>query len=157
MRLVRIDRNNWEKVAGLTTNADGMPTLHEEFLASNAYSLLQARFEGGWDTRAIEEDGEIVGFTMYGFNCTDGFYEICRLMIDRRFQGRGFGRRALRLITDEMKKIPGIREIYISAEPENGRALRLYRSEGFTDTGSFLEGETLLVMRIPADVRRDRD
>lgn len=148
MRLVEINSSNWDEIVMLTTNDSGMPTLHEKFLASNAYSILQSRFEKGWNVRGIENEGRLVGFTMYGYNFEDQFYEICRLMIDRRFQGKGYGRKALRLIIEEMKKINGIREIYISAEPENKRALDLYRSEGFSDTGRFLAGERLLVMEL---------
>ena len=149
MKLVPIDRDNWEEAVLLSTNADGMPTLEEEFVASNAYSILQSQYEEGWTIRGIEEGGHLIGFTMYGFNSAEHFYEICRLMIDRRFQGKGFGRKALRLIIDEMKTIDGIRKIYISAEPENTRALCLYFSEGFTDTGDLLEGEKLLVLNLP--------
>ena len=147
MRLIPIDSGNWEEAASLTTNPGGMPTLHERFLASNAYSMLQARYEKGWNIRGIEEDGRMIGFAMYGYNFADRFYEICRLMIDRRFQGRGLGRQALRLILEEMKKTEGTEEIYISAEPENTRAIGLYLSEGFSDTGRFLEGERLLVRK----------
>ena len=142
MHLVEINSSNWEEVVSLTTNENGIPTLHEPFLASNAYSILQSQFQSGWNVRGIEEGGRMIGFTMYGFNEEEHFYEICRLMIDRRYQGKGFGRKALRLIIGEMKKLSG--EIYISAEPENKRALHLYQSEGFSDTGTLLEGEKLL-------------
>lgn len=98
MKLVEITVENWEKVLCLTTNEAGMQTLDEEFVASNAFSMVQAQFEPGWITRALEEDGVPVGFAMYGFNRDEGFYELCRLMIDRRYQGRGFGIRAVRLI-----------------------------------------------------------
>ena len=151
MKLVPIDSGNWEEAVLLTTNADGIPTLEEEFVASNAYSMLQAQYEEGWNIRGIEQDGHLIGFAMYGFNCEDHFYEICRLMIDRRFQSKGYGRKALRLIIDEMGKICGTDKIYISAEPENTRALKLYLSEGFSDTGDFLDGEQLLVMKLPCN------
>ena len=151
MRLVEIDNSNWDEIVMLTTTESGMPTLHEKFLASNAYSILQSQFEKGWIVRGIEEGGQLIGFTMYGYNFEDSFYDICRLMLDRRFQGKGYGRKALRVIVEEMKKISGIREIYISAEPENKRALGLYRSEGFIDTGKLLEGEQLLVMKLPEE------
>ena len=148
MRLTKIDESNWEKVAELTTNSDGTPTLYEGFVTGNAYSMLQAHFEEGWEIRAVEEAGELVGFTMFGLSSEEGFYEICRLMIDRKFQNRGLGRKALMLIIEEMKKSYSLSEIYISAEPENERGLHLYRSLGFKDTGRILEGEVLLKMDI---------
>lgn len=57
MKLVEITVENWEKVLCLTTNEAGMQTLDEEFVASNAFSMVQAQFEPGWITRALEEDG----------------------------------------------------------------------------------------------------
>ena len=147
MRLVEITKDNWEEVVEMTSNKDGIPTLYEGFVTGNAYSILQAFFEEGWETRAIEEEGKLVGFTMFGKG-PDDFPEICRLLIDRKYQNRGLGRRALSLITEEMKKDTSFKEIYISAEPENERGLHLYRSFGFKDTGKMVEGEVLLVMKI---------
>lgn len=68
MNLIDITKENWLKVLFLTTNINNMPTLCEEFVASNALSLVQAKFENGWITKAIEVNGELIGFTMYGYN-----------------------------------------------------------------------------------------
>ena len=148
VRLVKIDCSNREAVAALTKNPDGVPTPEEEFVTSNARSLLEAQYEGGWTPRGVEAAGRLVGFVMYGWNAEEHFYEISRLMIDRRYQGQGCGRKALRLAVEDLKKTPGIREIFLSAEPENQRALALYESEGFADTGRILAGERLLVLKL---------
>ena len=45
----------------------------------------------------------ILGFTMYG-SCKDQqFYELCRLTMDKRWQGKGYGSKVLRLVLHEMK------------------------------------------------------
>ena len=61
MKLVDITKENWIKVIFLTTNqkvtiqgnrdpydVSDMPTLCEEFVASNALSIVQSVYENGW-------------------------------------------------------------------------------------------------------------
>lgn len=53
MRLVEVTEQNWLKVVFLSTS-EKMPAICEEFVASNALSLVQAQFEPYWVTKAIE-------------------------------------------------------------------------------------------------------
>ncbi len=64
-------------------------------------------------------------------------------MVDRRYQGKGYGRAAMRLLLDRLRTIPGCDEVAISYEPENDVARRLYASCGFRETGEIIEGETV--------------
>ncbi|WP_234447843.1 hypothetical protein [Viridibacillus soli] len=50
-------------VVSLTTNKEIMPTLCEEYIASNALSIVQAQYEKTWITKAIEHDRKLIGFT----------------------------------------------------------------------------------------------
>ena len=143
MQLVDISKENWLKVLFLTTNQSDVPTLCEEFVASNALSLVQAQFENGWITKAIEENGEIVCFTMYGYCEEHGFYELCRLMIDRKYQGKGYGTKAINLVLDEMKLLPGCGEVYLSTDAQNVIGKHIYEKKGFVDTGKMVDGEIL--------------
>lgn len=119
MRLVDVTSDNWLKIIFLTTNKDGHATITEEFVASNALSIVQSMFEKGWIIKGIQADDTLVGFAMFGFSEDSSKYEICRFMIDRAYQGKGFGKEALRLIIDELKKISNCKLIYLSTEPEN--------------------------------------
>lgn len=148
IRLIPIDQSNWIDIIFLTTNANGRATITEKFVASNALSLVQAQFEEGWVTKAIEVDGKIVGFTMYGFVPKYDFHEICRIMIDHRYQGHGYGPKALRLIIDEMVKKYGCQEIYLSTEPDNERGKKMYERLGFVNTGRILEQEELFCLTL---------
>ena len=141
MNLIDINRDNWEEVILLTTNKDGRHTLGEEFIASNAYSIIQATYETGWNLRAINEDGTIIGFVMYGFCEEDRFYELCRFMIDRRFQGKGYGQKALTLILDEMKEKCPHDEIFLTVDPADAKAKHIYEKFGFVFTGRMIEEE----------------
>ena len=144
MKLVDITKENWLDVIFLSTNetitvkgsgepyeAKGMPSLCEEFVASNALSIVQSVYEDGWIIKAIEHDGELIGFTMFGWNEEEGFYELCRIMIDRTMQNKGYGTQAIQLILDEMKARFGCKEVYLSTDPENAVGIHVYEKIGF--------------------------
>ena len=63
MKLIEITKENWSDVLFLTTNESGMPTLCEEYVASNALSMVQSQFENGWIAKAIEEAGDLYKLT----------------------------------------------------------------------------------------------
>ena len=138
-----IDENNLLGCALLTTNKEGKNYVFEEFVASNAFSIAQSKVQKGWTVKAIYDDDLMIGFTMYGYCNEYGFYEICRFMIDHKYQGKGYGRRALVKIIEEMKKNEECKDIYISFDPKNNIARSLYESLGFKDTGKVLEEELL--------------
>ena len=138
-----IDENNLLECALLTTNKEGKNYIFEEFVASNAFSIAQSKVQKGWTVKAIYDDDLIIGFTMYGYCYEYDFYEICRFMIDHKYQGKGYGRRALVKIIEEMKENEECKDIYISFDPKNNIARSLYESLGFKDTGKVLEEELL--------------
>ncbi|GIN72761.1 GCN5 family N-acetyltransferase [Bacillus sp. J14TS2] len=124
-----------------------------QHLANNAYSLSEAF--------ALQSDGVItpipyviyhnnimVGFTMAIYEPIDendpdedeDHFYISRLMIDQRYQGNGYGRRALEKFIDIMKALPFKADsIMLSCAKENTIAYRLYESLGFVDTGELDE------------------
>lgn len=148
MILVDITKDNWEKVIFLTTNTENSHTICEEFVASNAYSILQSFYEDEWIIKAIEHEGELIGFAMYGYCEERNFYELCRFMIDRKYQGQGYGTQALSLIVEEMKNKYNCNEIYLSTEPENARAKHVYEKFGFVSTGEIWYDEELYVLKL---------
>lgn len=143
MNLIDITKNNWMKVIFLTTNKEDMPTLCEEYVASNALSIVQAKYEENWTTKAIENNGEIIGFAMYGYCEEDNFYELCRLMIDKKYQGYGYGTRAIKMILEEMKNIKNCKEVYLSTDSENIKGKHIYKKIGFVNTGKKIDDEEL--------------
>ena len=139
--LYDITKENWEYVAFMTTNEDKRPSVVEKYLNGNAYSMLEALYNPELTMKVIVvSEGEKlkgVGFTLYGPVDNDGetVYMIYRFMIDVRFQGQGYGTKAITLIKEEMKKQYHCEEIYVSIVPENERALHLYETAGFASTG----------------------
>ena len=156
MKLIDITKENWKDVIFLTTNqkvtiqanrkpydAGHMPTLCEDFVASNALSIIQSIYENGWVIKAIEHEGELVGFTMYGYNESEGFFELCRIMIDRTHQGKGYGTQAIKMVLEEMKALEGCKEVYLSTDPENVVGKHIYEKIGFVPEYRMIDGEEL--------------
>lgn len=156
MQLVDITKENWWDVLCLTTNetitvkgsgepyeAKGMPSLCEEFVASNALSIVQSVYEDGWIVKAVEQDGELIGFTMFGYNEEEEFYELCRIMIDRKYQNKGYGTQAIKMVLQEMKERFGCKEVYLSTDPENTVGKHVYEKVGFRSENRMLDDEEL--------------
>ena len=143
-----ITDENWKECIMLTTNSDGIHTLLEEYVASNAVSIAQSKIQKGWIIKAIYAN-EMVGFTMYGYSEVDSCYEVCRLMIDYKYQKKGYGKLALLKVIEEMKKIENCNEIYLSFDPKNVDAQRLYEKIGFVDTGKTSNDEKVYVLKLP--------
>ena len=156
MQFVDITKDNWLDVVFLTTNetitvtgggepyeAKRMPSLCEEYVASNALSIVQSVYEDGWVIKAIEHEGELIGFTMFGFNEEEDFYELCRIMIDKPYQNKGYGTQAIKMVLDEMKARFGCKEVYLSTDPENVRGKHVYEKVGFRSEHEMLDDEEL--------------
>jgi diamine N-acetyltransferase len=118
------------------------------FVASNTYSLAEAKADAVSVPLAIYSDDRMVGFIMYDFEPHEGRGYITRLMVDQRFQGNGYGRRAMEHVIDRLRRIPTCKEIQTSFVPENATADSLYTSLGFDRTGEMDEGEIVLRLRV---------
>jgi diamine N-acetyltransferase len=138
-----INKENWKECIFLTTNKNDKHFVCEEFVASNALSIAQSKIQKGWITKAIYDENIMIGFTMYGYCYENNFYEICRIMIDHKYQAKGYGKESLRKVIKEMKKFKDCNEIYLFFDPENKLAKRLYENLGFKDTGKIINGELL--------------
>ncbi|WP_139492701.1 GNAT family N-acetyltransferase [Brevibacillus dissolubilis] len=112
--------------------------LFEEHVTSNAFSLAQAYAQPEWTPRAIYDGETLVGLTMYGLEQREHFYFITRLMIDYRYQGKGYGRAAMQQVIEEIRGL-GASEVYTSIVAGNEAAKGLYSSLGFEETGRFIE------------------
>lgn len=148
MKLVEINKDNWLRTVLLTTNENGKATIVEKFVASNALSIVQSIYETGWIVKGVEVDDKIIGFTMYGLDEETKNYWICRLMIDYTCQGKGYGKEVVQLILDEMKQFDDCETVYLSTEPDNEVAIRLYESFGFQKTGKINDGEEEFILKL---------
>ena len=124
----------------------------QDFVASNDVSMIEAYVALTHHGTAFPfgiYDGETpVGFLMIGYNlhedwddeipdCLKNGYYVWRFMIDKKYQGKGYGRAAMTLALDYIKTFPCGKAdcCWLSYEPENEVAGKLYASLGFDETG----------------------
>lgn len=115
------------------------------FVATNEASLDEAARHSFCTPLVIRAGDEIVGFAMYALDPDDGNYWIYRLMIDQRFQGRGYARSALARILSLMSSLDGCERILLGVRPDNERAIALYLDAGFVATGEEIDGERVFL------------
>lgn len=141
--LREITRDNWRECVRLKVEAG-----QTRFVASNAFSLAQSKYEPECVPLAVYDDEQMVGFIMYrpeDYGLAKIWF-IDRVMIGEGHQKKGYGRAAMTLLLERLRAQKGYNAILISFVPENVVAQKLYSSFGFVDTGEIDDGE--LVYRI---------
>ena len=131
-----IDRNNFFEVIEL-----GVTDEQKGFVATNLFSLAQAKAYPECICLAIYSDDVLVGFTMYCIDEEDDEYWIYRLMIDAKYQSKGYGKAAMEKLIGIIKNDKEHQAIYISFEPNNTWAKQLYEKLGFKADGRVIDGE----------------
>jgi diamine N-acetyltransferase len=114
------------------------------FVAPNAVSIAQAYFSKEAWFRAIYADQTPVGFLMLEDQPKKPEYYLWRLMIDSRYQGMGFGRRAVALLIEYVRTRPGARELLTSTVQGDGGPQGFYEKLGFRLTGDYDDGEAVM-------------
>lgn len=130
---------NWRQCVGLEPSP-----AQEHRIASNLYSLAEAYVEPQLQPRAIYLGPRMIGFVMYVFDAENGCYWMPRFMIDARFQGRGYGKRALQAVIAALRDQRPEAPIMLSITPDNAIARHLYSDLGFEATGHRKHGEDIL-------------
>ena len=154
IHLEKVTRDNVDDVIELR-----VARKQKDFLASNVESLADA-YLALTEGRpvypfAILNGKKVVGFIMidyahdwsgyeheawlnsdeYKFYKDKPYYYIWRFMIDKRFQGRGYGREAIRQAIEFVKTFPCGEAEYcvLSYSPTNEAAKKFYESVGFVE------------------------
>ncbi len=113
----------------------------KHFVAPNAVSIAQAYFEPRAWFRAIYADETPVGFLMLDADPAECVYFLWRYMIDARYQKMGFGKRAMDLLLEHVRSLPGAHELTLSCHPGEEGPEPFYRRYGFTRTGNWVGDE----------------
>ena len=120
---------------------------------SLADALRPEVYQGGLTVAmpfGIEADGEIVGFVMMtAITEHHADPELWRLLIDRRHQRRGIGRRVLDAVVDECRTMSATSLITHWCEGR-GSPRPFYEQHGFVANGNVIDGETEAVLHIDA-------
>jgi diamine N-acetyltransferase len=138
----------------------------EHYVAGVAESLAEAAATPAacpW-YRAVYAGDEPVGFVMISDGIPEGYpeylgpYFLWRLLIDARWQGRGFGRTAVQLVVEHVRTRPDARTLLTSVVPGPDSPMEFYLRCGFIRTGQLFDGEDVLELPLwpDADVDSDR-
>lgn len=144
VELVEVTTDNFADVARLATHES-----QKRFVSPMLWSFSDALFPEVVDgaplvpwMRAIVADGELTGFLMLALKTEhhpDPY--LWRLLIDRRHQRRGIGRRALAIVIDDLRS-HGETALFTSWEKGKGTPRPFYLGLGFVETGRIVDGET---------------
>ncbi len=134
--LIPIDKNNCETCMTLSVAES-----QKAFVATNQRSLAQAyAYRDHARPFAIFSDDQMVGFVMLMMNPDKNTAYLWRFMIDQRYQGRGYGKAAMRRVLDDLRAL-GIQAVTLDFREGNTIAEALYRSVGFLPTGEMSDGK----------------
>jgi diamine N-acetyltransferase len=129
-----------------------------EYVAGVAESLVEAAETPDacpW-YRAVYLDDDPVGFIMISDGITVvhpdylGPYYLWRLLIDQRYQGRGYGSAALGLVVEYVRTRPDARVLITSAGQGSASPIGFYLRQGFRATGQVHQGELVLELDLLA-------
>ncbi len=140
IRLRKLDKSNWRQAAKLKVKKE-----QKGFNASNFFSLAQSKFESYYIPMGIFLDGKMVGFIMYGKEPKDKKYWMVRFMIDKKYQGKGYGRAAIVELVKLLKRKKDCKEILTTYVPGNEISKKLFFSLGFRETGKIVEEEERVI------------
>ena len=77
---------------------------------------------------------------MLGYYESRKQYTLWKFLIDKEYQGKGYGKEALKQGITYLKEQFDAKEIYTGVSLGNEAAKGLYKSMGFTETGLIEEG-----------------
>jgi len=144
-----IDHANRGQVEAL-----GVSSVQQRSVAGVAESLAEAVDDpaGRAIYWAVYAEDRPVGFVMISDEVDDPKHiaqYLWRLLIDERYQGRGYGTAALDLIVEYFRARPGVDVVWTSCGEGDGSPLGFYERYGFEQTGDrVFDDEILLRLRI---------
>ena len=133
LELAEVNERNWPDVAALAVNED-----QKGFLDSAVGILARGYVYRSCRARVIVimNDGAVIGVALVkDLDEEPACYDLQQFMIDRRYQGRGYGTEALRMIIAGLQEERKYECVEVCVNRKAAAALRVYEKTGFTDTG----------------------
>ena len=129
IHLVDISPGNWRTKLQVSES-------QRHYVAKSTVMLARAYAYREQRSRAflIYEDETPVGMGLYR-DCPEmEAYDFDQIFIDERYQGRGYGKAATKLILDMLKQDGRYRKVVLCYIEGNDAARKLYESFGFVET-----------------------
>ena len=133
LRLVKVDETNFFAARALSLFED-----QRRFLDSPLGILARGYVYRDQRARvlAVMDEGAVAGLLLVkDMDEEPACYDLQQFMIDSRFQGRGYGRAALGLLLDDLRRERKYDDVEVCVHRDNAAALALFTGAGFRDTG----------------------
>lgn len=115
-----------------------------DFVTSNAVSIAQSKVQPECIPLAVYDDELMVGLLMYCIDEDDGEYWIYRMMIDKDYQSKGYGKKTMQLLLDRIKEDKTRNKIFLGVHKESVAAVSLYECFGFKFNGQVFGSEHIM-------------
>jgi len=118
----------------------------KSFVENNSYSLAQSGFEPEWISVGLYDADTAVGYAMHSVDLENGHVWLDRFMIEGRHQGKGYAKKFLAMLQNDMSNRYACNRIYLSIHPENELARSLYTRMGFYASGEMDGAEEVMIL-----------
>jgi len=144
--LKKVDESNFVQCFNLELG-DGQ----DKFVSHPVRSLAQAYIYYNQCTPfAIYKQNTMVGYVMVIYDYDEKTYNIWHMMIDKKYQGKGYGTKAIELCIDYIKSKPfgESNDVILTCSMDNSHGIHIYEKLGFKDTGERDDDEIIMKLVI---------
>lgn len=138
VKVTAVNQDNWRAAAKLDVLAD-----QQDFVASVSYYLALCCYGATWQPLAFVLREQVIGFCMWGIDRKDSSCWLGGILIDAKYQGKGYGKQAIKSTIRMLNEVHGYTDFALSYGPANAVARRVYESLGFTETGEYEDDEVV--------------
>ena len=131
--LKEINESNWLKVAQLQITEE-----QKRFVAPAIGIMARAYAMREQNARAyaMADEKDIVGVLLVrDLDEEPACYDLQQFLIDCRFQNKGYGQQALKLIVDQLARENKYSRIDVCVKMDDASAIHIYKKKGFKDSG----------------------
>jgi diamine N-acetyltransferase len=158
LKLIPINTDNYWEIGWLELKEEQKDYVGDNF-KSMAYAyatVMEGKYAKAF---GIYDGDESIGFLLIGHNSYDFVgcpktlkhsYDLWRIMIDKDYQNKGYGKDAVKLALDYILTFPDGEEDIITTSYVLGNevAKHIYESFGFVPNGDNYEDEITLVLKV---------
>lgn len=137
-----VDLYNFDTIIELQVSPE-----QKNLVAPNVESIAQAYVQPNCYPFGIFAGEEAVGFLMYCLDADDGEYWLYRLMVDEKYQRKGYAATAMQLLLELLKKDDAHHKLYLGVDKRGKAAPLLYQKLGFVFDGRVYGKEHIMILK----------
>lgn len=144
LKIEKVSEENYKSILNLQVNEK-----QKGFIETVQECLDEASENSSWRPVGIYDENTLIGFSMYGLLHEKEYKGprvwLDRIFIDKRYQGKGYGKASVEILLKRLYEEYGEPMIYLSVYDDNEVAIKLYEKLGFRFNGEIdTKGEKLM-------------